>query len=147
MRFGILARHDDRQIGALDRVPADRGGLDAVRQHDRIAPGDMDRRTFELLREEREEALGRLPGRPDSGELAQAGIDALAVERLCMRPDGTAELDARCDFDALRRAGQRLDLVAARMFRVLVGHAERTIETGVVELSRASSRERVCQYV
>src|SRR3546814_8552527 len=63
----------------------------------------MDRRTFELLREEREEALGRMPGRPDSGELAQAGIDALAVERLCMRPEGTAELDARCDFDALSR--------------------------------------------
>src|SRR3546814_20131166 len=71
----------------------------AGRQHDRIAPGDMDRRTFELLREEREEALGRMPGRPDSGELAQAGIDALAVERLCMRPEGTAELDARCDFE------------------------------------------------
>src|SRR3546814_5806387 len=67
-----------------------------------------------------------MPGRPDSGELAQAGIDALAVERLCMRPEGTAELDARCDFDALRRDGQRLELVADRMFRVLVGEAERT---------------------
>src|SRR3546814_10716446 len=74
-----------------------------------------------------------MPGRPDSGELAQAGIDALAVERLCMRPEGTAELDARCDFDALRRDGQRLELVADRMFRVLVGEAERTIETGEVD--------------
>src|SRR3546814_13036700 len=99
----------------------------------------MDRRTFELLREEREEALGRMPGRPDSGELAQAGIDALAVERLCMRPEGTAELDARCDFDALRRAGQRLELVADRMVLVRVGAAERA-RKGVGEGRRVSVR-------
>src|SRR3546814_19394333 len=124
MRFGILARHDDRQIGALDRVPADRGGLDAVRQHDRIAPGDMDRRTFELLREEREEALGRMPGRPDSGELAQAGIDALAVERLFMRPAGTAELYARAYFAALRLGGQGFEHLVVRSCRCTVGGAE-----------------------
>src|SRR3546814_7202983 len=82
-----------------------------------------------------------MPGRPDSGELAQAGIDALAVERLCMRPEGTAELDARCDFDALRRDGQRLELVADRMFRVLVGEAERTIETGEVDKTPEQSGE------
>src|SRR3546814_13314358 len=50
-------------------------------------------------------------------------------------------LDARCDFDALRVDGQRLERVADRMFRVLVGEAERTIETGEVDKTPEQSGE------
>src|SRR3546814_7706359 len=99
MRLGILSGHDEDQIGTLDGIAAHGGRLHAVGDHDRIRARHLDRRAAELMCEKGQEGLGSMATRPTAGDLAQTGIEALAVERLRMGPEGryvdhTSELQA-----------------------------------------------------
>src|SRR3546814_18287468 len=71
--------------------------------------------------------------RPTAGDLAQTGIEALAVERLRMGPEGAAELDPWRDFDFCRSGGPCSALIADRMVGMIFGQRRDAVETGNVE--------------
>src|SRR3546814_20244529 len=83
--------------------------------------------------EKGQEGLGRMATRPTAGDLAQTGIEALAVERLRMGPEGAAELDPWRDFDFCRSGGQCSELIADRMVGMIFGQRRDAVETGNVE--------------
>src|SRR3546814_17952888 len=77
-----------------------------------------------------QEGLGRMATRPTAGDLAQTGIEALAVERLRMGPEGAAELDPWRAFDFCRSGGQCSELIADRMVGMIFGQRRDAGETG-----------------
>src|SRR3546814_17318124 len=83
--------------------------------------------------EKGQEGLGRMATRPTAGDLAQTGIEALAVERLRMGPEGAAELDTWSDFDFCRSGGQCSELLADRMVGMTFGKRPDAVELGNAE--------------
>ena len=98
-----MTSDDDHEEGATDQVAPHRRGLHPIGDAHWPVVGGLDDMAGDLMREEREERLRRVAGRPVSGETPQNRIGAPAVQGIGVGPEGAAELDAGRDLDPAAR--------------------------------------------